>query len=132
MPLNLPKGFYAQTLRLAYPVTRQYFIQLYPKAPESLADTPCEGVERKMLTGYRVEESDGMASLHFDEVIDWMNVTVKARGAIIFDEDENVLSLLDFGRDVGVVGGLMTVRLSKRGVVGFGDSVAPNTDGVPA
>ncbi len=118
MSAKLPEGFFAQTLKAAYPATADYFITLYPSVPTSLADTPCE-VESKRLSGYRVVDHATHATLHFDRVIDWMGVSVKTRGALVHDK-EKILSILDFETDAGVFNGVFSVTLNEEGVVFLG------------
>lgn len=119
MSAKLPEGFYAQTLRSAYPASTDYFITLYPSVPASLEDTACE-VGAKRLTGHRIVDHGTHATLHFDRTVDWMGVSVKTRGALIHDK-ERILSVLDFERDVGVFNGLFTVTLNEEGVVYLGE-----------
>jgi hypothetical protein len=119
MAASLPEGFYAQTLQDAYPASTDYFITLYPTVPTSLDDADC-GVETKRLSGYRIEDQGSYAALHFDRTVDWLDVTVRARGALIHD-NTRILSIMDFEKDVGVIGGIFTVQLNDEGVIYLGE-----------
>jgi hypothetical protein len=126
---DLPKGFYARTLARAYPKSGVYKVALYKSVPDIDAYTSvgeCEGdgyaAGGVTLTGWKVvEQEDGGAMLAFDTTYDLFDVTVKTRAAVIYDaESGDVISIVDFKKDVGVIGGVFSVYLPREGVVGLG------------
>ena len=128
---RLPKSFHARTLAKAFPADHTYKAALYEIDPDVDTYTPSgecsgEGYEPGgiTLTGYRIVEREGGADIAFDTQLDWFNVTVKARAVVVYDADNgDVLSIMDFGRFAGVIGGIFTVYLNKNGVAGIGEDV---------
>lgn len=128
MSSRLPPSFHARTLAKAYPADHIYRVALY----ETLQDIDtyttsgeCSGdgyvAGGNTLTGYRVVEREGGADLAFNTQSDWFNVSVRARGAVVYDATNgDVISILDFERFAGVIGGVFTVNLNKNGVAGIG------------
>lgn len=129
MASRVPDRFYARTLERAYPATGVYKLALYKDVPNLDVYDPegeCDGVGYEaggaILTGYRIVERERGADIAFNTTVDWFDVDVRARGAIVYDaESGDVLTTIDFSRHVGVIGGIFTVTLDKDGVVGIGE-----------
>lgn len=117
----LPPDFMANALRAAFPPEHTYKVALYKDLFEGTHYTPDGeedgyGYTAKVLNGYRI---DG-ATLHFDRTVEWLNVDIASRSAVVFDADSGlIMSITDFGRRCGVLNGLFTVTLSEKGVVSF-------------
>lgn len=133
MAADLPTKFYAKTLKKAYPARSTYKIALYTDVPGLDADVYTKQGEvvgagytagGVVLSGYRIIESDEGADIAFDTQVDWFNADIRCKGALIYEfETGDVLAIKDFGRSVGVIGGIFTVNLNKNGVVGIGSRV---------
>jgi hypothetical protein len=128
MGAKLPTGFYARTLARAYPESDTYKIALYEDVPNLdiySSSGECKGdgyaTGGTTLKGWKVIDKEVSASLAFDCTIDWFDVSIKTRGAVVYHvESGAILTLLDFTKQVGVIGGIFTLRLSEEGVVGIG------------
>lgn len=129
MAAKVPQGFYARTLARAYPETGTYKLALYEDAPNLDTYSPsgeCSGhgyeAGGATLTGWRIIDGGTYAALAFNRTIDWFDVSIKTRGGIVYDaETGEVLTVLDFQKQIGVIGGIFTATLSEEGVVGIGE-----------
>ena len=71
-----------------------------------------------------------MARLCFDKRVEWLNADIAARSALIYDATTNTpLRIIDFGRRVGVSGGLFEVTLSDEGVLHLGNYSGVSSNG---
>lgn len=130
MPNRLAPSFHARTLANAYPQDHTYKVALY----ETLRDIDtystvgeCSGEGYSpgglVLTGHKIVERQGGADLVFNTRLDWCNVSLKARGAVVYDATTGyVISILDFESVCGVIGGIFTLNLNKEGVAGLGNA----------
>lgn len=131
MASRLPVSFHARTLEKAYPADHTYKVALYENLQDVDAYTSageCSGAGYTpggvTLTGRRIVERDGGADLVFNTQCDWFNADIRARGAVVYDATNgDVISILDFERSTGVIGGVFTVNLNKNGVAGIGNFV---------
>lgn len=73
------------------------------------------------LTGYRVElDSTGEAVLSFNRT-EWMNADIKTRSALVYDATTgDRVSIMEFPRTLGVIGGLFELKMPDEGVVRLG------------
>ena len=128
MSANLPTGFYAQVLSYAFPENHTYKVALFEDHQDIATYTSsgeCDdyGYEQggQALTGHKVNDFGTYATLSFNTTVDWFDVTVKTRCAVIYDADTGVvLNIMNFEKPTGVIGGLYTVTLHKDGVVQLG------------
>ena len=128
MSASLPNGFYANLIRHGFPSDHEFKVALF-KEPQSAStyssDGECEGegYEAKTLTGYRVEDFGHYATLGFDSLVDWFNATIVAHSAVVFDATTGVVvSIMNFDKPSGVVGGVFSLNLHPEGVLRLGEA----------
>lgn len=129
MASRLPPSFHAKTMKKAYPPEHTYKIALYERLKD-IDNYTCEGEcvgsgytpGGVTLSGYRVVERAGGADLVFNTQCDWFDADIRVRGAVVYDATNgDVISILDFERFAGVMGGVFTVYLNDAGVAGIGE-----------
>ena len=135
MPLEVarPSGFNENVLALAFPAHHSYRVALYEEHVDldkysSSGECASEGydVGGKELAGYEIVRDGDGARVKFDSLVEWLNVTLTTRCAVVYDADTGVvMSITKFDKPVGVVNGLFSLTLTSLGVVGLGvDDVA--------
>jgi hypothetical protein len=125
---------YADMIRGAYPESGEYRIALYRETLNTLATdsyTPegewaGEGYKAggAALSGWKLTTEENKASLAFADA-EWLNADIQVKSALIYREsDGKAIRVIDFGRTIGVMGGIFTVFLSQGNVIelGAGDS----------
>ena len=130
---NLPTGFHAQVLALAFPPEHTFKIALYDEHQDlAIYDTSgeCDGegyiAGGATLTGYALRDHGTHAIISFDRLIDWFNATIISKSAVVYDADTGVvMNIMNFERQVGVVGGVFSLSLNQRGVVVLGEVGEP-------
>lgn len=135
---GIAKDFWKHALGLACPVGHTYKLALFAEelTQDAVYDASKEIVGHgyqpggATLSGLRVEADEaGVARLCFDKRVEWLNAEIAARSALIYDATANVpLRIIDFGRRVGVSGGLFEVLLSDAGVLHLGDYSGDSTN----
>ena len=129
MPANIPTGFYAAVLRQAFPEEHTYKVALYEDHQDIASyDGSGECVDYgyapggKALSGYQLHDFGTHARLAFSPNVDWFDVTVRTRCAVVYDADTGVvLNIMNFEKHCGVIGGVFTVTLHEEGVVQLGE-----------
>ena len=76
----------------------------------------------QVLTGREIKiDDDGDAVLRFSRFVMWMDADILTRSGLIYNETSGrPLRVLDFGRNIGVTGGLFEVKLPEAGIIRFG------------
>lgn len=122
----LPDHFYANVLSKAFPPDHTYMVALFEEHQTMAHYSPegeCDGIgyEAKVLTGYTLVDAGDHAVIKFDPIVDWTNADIRTQAAVIFDANTDlVLSIMNFERPVGVIGGLFTLKLHEEGVIKLG------------
>lgn len=121
---------YADLIRGAYPEEGEYKIALYSKSSD-LRGTSSYSTEGEWvgagyeaggatLTGWKLEEKGEKVTLTFSDV-EWLNADIVVRSALIYRASDNkAIRVINFGRDVGVLGGVFTIFLSHGAVIELG------------
>ena len=129
MRANTPDGFYARVLAHAFPESHTFKAALYGSEQSMAEYSPvgeCDDygytAGGATLSGYKLNDFGTHATISFNPTVDWMDVSVKTQCAVIYDADTGtVLNIMNFGRYVGVIGGLFTLTLHTDGVVQLGE-----------
>lgn len=118
----LVDSFAAKALAALCPPDHEYKLALYTKplgAKTKYYTTDAEwkgaGYESggRKIPGYEIKG----AALKFGDV-EWLNSDISARCGLIYDATTGeAVKIMDFGRTIGVMGGVFTVKMPKKGVV---------------
>lgn len=115
-----PPNFNAAVLAQAFPADHEYRIALFEEHVTEIGTPALE----KTLTGYQLVQDGDTTALKFESQVEWLNVTVTAMCAIVYDATTGIImSITNFEKPVGVVNGLFEMTLNSAGVVRFGDSL---------
>lgn len=126
----VPASFWLHALESACPEDHTYKLALYGQELDADAEYGISGEISglgydeggQVLAGRKVElDEQGRAWLKFDRFVMWADADISTRSALVYDAtDGRTLRVIDFGRRVGVQGGLFEVKLPAEGVVSMG------------
>jgi hypothetical protein len=123
MSSRAPQDIWKHLLTSTFPAEHVYKLHLYVDDPlMGGLEVKGFGYAPKTLTGHRIEGNGTEAVLRFDTNLIWDNADIKSRYAVVRDETAGQdINVMDFGKHIGVTGGIFEVRLSDEGVFRLGE-----------